>query len=286
MSRLLILGGDGMLGHELLRSLTPRHETRVTLRWSLESYSDCGLFHADNAFDGVTIDSLDRLGKLLGDFRPDVIVNAIGVVKQREAAKDPIKSLEVNSLFPHKLARLARLAGARLIHFSTDCVFSGRRGRYAESDSPDAEDLYGRSKLLGEVTGEGCLTLRTSIIGRELRSRLSLVEWFLAQRGRVRGYSGAIYTGFTTLEMARILDRVVTSYPAASGLWHVASEPISKYALLLLLKRYYGLTTEVERDEAFACDRSLDSSRFRAEFRYTPPGWDQMIAELAQERPA
>jgi len=286
MSRLLILGGDGMLGHQLLKSLRPRHETRVTLRGALESYADCGLFDAGNAFDRLPSDDLERLGELLARFRPDVIVNAIGVVKQREAAHDPIESLEVNSLFPHRLARLARRAGARLIHFSTDCVFSGRRGLYAESDPPDAEDLYGRSKLLGELSGAGCLTLRTSIIGRELRRRLSLVEWFLAQRGTVHGYRRAIYSGFTTLEMARILERIISGDPAASGLWHVASEPISKYALLLLLKRYYRLDTEVQPDETFVCDRSLDSRRFRAEFRYTPPGWEQMIAELAEERPA
>jgi len=275
-----------MLGHQLLKSLRSRHEIRVTLRGPLESYVDCGLFDPGNAFDRTPIDSLERLGELLASFRPDVIINAIGVVKQRETAKDPIESLEVNSLFPHRLARLARRAAVRLIHFSTDCVFSGRRGHYAESDAPDAEDLYGRSKLLGEVIDEGCLTLRTSIIGREVRHRLSLVEWFLAQRGRVRGYSRAIYSGFTTHEMARIIERIVTGYPAASGLWHVASEPISKYALLLLLKRYYGVSIEVERDEVFACDRSLDSSRFRAEFRYVPPGWEEMIAELAEERPA
>jgi dTDP-4-dehydrorhamnose reductase len=282
----LILGGDGMLGHQLLKSLAPRHETRVTLRSGLESYAEFGLFHPGNAFDHVPIENLARLAELLEKFRPEVIINAIGVVKQREAAKDPIESLEVNSLLPHRLTRLARGAGARVIHFSTDCVFSGRRGRYAESDTPDAEDLYGRTKLLGEVTAEGALTLRTSIIGRELRQKRSLVEWFLAQRGRVRGYSRAIYTGFTTLEMARILERIVTAYPEASGLWHVASEPISKYELLLLLQRYYRLANEVEQDEEFACDRSLDSSRFRAEFNYRPPSWEQMIAELAQERPA
>jgi dTDP-4-dehydrorhamnose reductase len=281
MSRILILGGDGMLGHQLLKSLASRHETRVTLRGPLAAYADCRLFTPANAFELVPVTGLERLSEVLGSFRPEVIINAIGIVKQRAAAHDPIESLEVNALFPHRLAHLARLARARLIHFSTDCVFSGERGRYGEADPPDAHDLYGRSKHLGEVVAPGCLTLRTSIIGRELRRRLSLVEWFLSQHGRVPGYSRAIYSGFTTLEMARILDRIVTAHPAASGLWHVASEPISKYELLLLLKRYYRLGTEVEKDEAFVCDRSLDSSRFRSEFRYAPPAWEQMIAELA-----
>jgi dTDP-4-dehydrorhamnose reductase len=283
MSRVLVLGGDGMLGHQLLQSLRGQHEVRVTLRAPLATYAECKLFDADNAFDQVPIERGERLAQVIAAYQPAEIINAVGVVKQRQEAKDPIESLEINSLFPHRLTRLARANGARVIHFSTDCVFSGSRGAYTEADAPDAQDLYGRSKLLGELQGEGCLTLRTSIIGRELRRHLSLVEWFLAQRGSVRGFRRAIYSGFTTLEMARIVERLIAQHPRASGLWHVASEPISKYDLLLLLKRYYGLSTEVVPDDAFLCDRSLDAARFCAEFGYRPPGWSQMIAELAEQ---
>jgi dTDP-4-dehydrorhamnose reductase len=211
------------------------------------------------------------------------VINAIGVVKQRHAAKESIASIETNALFPHRLALACRESNARLVHLSTDCVFSGRRGRYAEDDFPDADDLYGRTKLLGEVGDTGCVTLRTSIIGLELSRRKSLVEWFLAQRGPIRGYRRAIYTGFTTLEMARIVERVLQHLPARSGVYQASSAPIDKYRLLVMLRDRLGRDLPIEPDDDFHCDRSLLSPRFQADFAYTPPDWPQMIDELAQQ---
>jgi dTDP-4-dehydrorhamnose reductase len=191
--------------------------------------------------------------------------------------------LELNALLPHQLAFVAQKAGARLVHFSTDCVFSGKKGNYVETDFPDAEDLYGRTKLLGETHYPHTLTLRTSMIGRELSRKTSLVEWFVAQRGPVQGYRRAIYTGFTTLEIARLVEQLITEHPEANGLWHVSSEPISKFDLLGLVRKHFGLDTEIVPDDTFVCDRSLRSDRFRSAFGYTPPTWDKMIQELAQD---
>ena len=205
MKRLLILGGDGMLGHQLLKTLSARHDARVSLRQPLSRYASHGLFTEANSFPEVVATDRDRLTDILAQFRPHVVINAIGIVKQRAAAKDSIPSLEVNSLLPHRLVSLASLVDARVIHFSTDCVFSGRKGDYSETDVADAEDLYGRTKLLGEISYANALTLRTSIIGRELGRNASLVEWFLGERGAVRGFRRAIYTGFTTLEISRIV---------------------------------------------------------------------------------
>ncbi len=279
--RFLILGGDGMLGHQLFKWLRPRHEVKVTLHQAFAAYYDCALFDPGNAYAGVDVRSMETLQEVFTDFRPAVLVNAVGIVKQRADAKESILNIEINALLPHRLAVLCRAVGARLIHLSTDCVFSGRGGNYRESAIPDPEDLYDRSKLLGEVREEHCLTLRTSMVGPELRRKTGLLEWFLAQQGTVKGYRNAIFSGFTTLEMSRIIERLAVEFPRAHGLYHVSSAPISKYDLLLLIKRKLSLKVEVVPDEAFRCDRSLDSSRFRAEFGYAPPSWDAMTGELA-----
>lgn len=278
--KILIPGGDGMLGHQLLKSLSTRHDVRVTLRGGLSAYAQYGLFTGQNAYDGVDVRSETKMLEVVADFRPDVIINAVGVVKQRSSAKEAIPSLEINSLWPHRLALIARAANARVIHLSTDCVYSGRKGNYSEDDAADAEDLYGRSKLLGEVAESNCFTLRTSIIGRELAHKKSLVEWFLAQRGQVRGFSRAIYTGFTTAEMARILELLIVKFPQAHGVWNVSSDPISKYDLLKLIRQRLGLAVDIVEDRDFHCDRSLDSTRFRREFGYTSPSWESMVADL------
>ncbi len=280
--RILILGGDGMLGHQLLAYLQPRHDVKVTLRQDITAYRQYGLFGAGNSFAGIDIRSYERLVEVLADFRPEAVINAVGIVKQRADAKESIPSLEINALLPHRLAVLCKGIGARLIHLSTDCIFSGKKGNYHENDRSDAEDLYGKTKYLGEVHEANSLTLRTSIIGRELSRHTSLLDWFLAQTGTVKGFTNAIYTGFTTLEMSRIIETMLINYPHASGVYQVSSDPINKYDLLVLIKEKLGLNVEIVPDNVFHCDRSLDSTRFRAEFNYIPPAWSAMIEELCK----
>jgi dTDP-4-dehydrorhamnose reductase len=279
--RVLILGGDGMLGHQLLKHLAGRHETRVTLRQDVVAYVGFNLFNHANAYGGVEARDLTRLTEVMADFRPQAVINAVGIVKQRNDARHGIPSIEINALMPHQLALLCRATGARLVHMSTDCVFSGKSGNYDESYTPDPEDLYGRSKLLGEVAEPHCITLRTSIIGRELSRKTSLLEWVLAQSCTINGFTNAIYTGFTTLEISRIIEKILLERPHASGVYHVSSDRISKHDLLVLIKNKLGLPIKVRPDATFRCDRSLNSSRFRSEFKYNPPSWDSMIQELA-----
>jgi dTDP-4-dehydrorhamnose reductase len=279
--RMLILGGDGMLGHQMFRELGNRHEVRVTLRQALANYSNPSLFNARNAYDNVDVCHFERVRHVMTDFRPDAVVNATGIIKQRSAASQNIPSIEINALFPHKLILLCQETATRLVHMSTDCVFSGRRGNYSESDTPDAEDIYGRSKLLGEVTESPAITLRTSIIGRELSRKTGLLEWFLAQTAPIKGFRKAIFSGFTTLEMSRIVEHILLHVSPRYGLYHVSSAPINKCDLLLLIRDKLGLNTEIVADNMFECDRSLDSSRFRRDFSYVPPTWDSMITELA-----
>ncbi len=282
--KILILGGDGMLGHQLLRTLTGRHDVCVTLRRPLPEYRAHALFASTNAIAGVDASDWPGLAGVIREHAPETVVNCIGIVKQRHEAKAAIPSLEINSLLPHRLAELCADLGAQLIHMSTDCVFSGRQGGYRETDEPDPLDLYGRTKLLGEVTYGPGLTLRTSIIGLELSRKTGLIEWFLAQRGTTRGFRRAIYTGLTTIEMSRLIERLATGHRTLHGVWHVASQPITKYDLLVAFSRKLGRTdVEIVPDDEFVCDRSLRADRFDTATGYRPPLWDTMLTELAAE---
>lgn len=272
-----------MLGHELSRGLRPLHDLRVTVRRHVDSYRDLGLFDAVTAYGDVDVRSLDSLSAVLADFHPEVIINAAGIVKQRAEAKQAVPSIQVNALFPHQLASLAGLVGSRVVHVSTDCVFSGQRGDYTEADTPDPVDLYGLTKLLGELDGEGCVTLRTSIIGLERAGRQGLVEWALAQKGVIPGYRRARYSGLTTMELTRVIDRVITRHPDMQGVWHVASEPISKLELLAgLLKKLDRVDVDLVADDAFSCDRTLGAARFEEATGYRPMAWDVMLDELVE----
>ncbi|HEY0544535.1 MAG TPA: SDR family oxidoreductase [Pyrinomonadaceae bacterium] len=282
--RVLILGGGGMLGHKLGQVYRKRVETWVTLRSSFRDYERFGLFDRKRVIEGVDVFDFDTVTHAFAVARPEVVINAVGVIKQLPTAKDPIVALTINSLFPHKLAELCRASNARLITLSTDCVFNGRRGMYTESDVADAEDLYGRTKFLGEATGENCLTLRTSIIGRELESSHSLVEWFLSNRGgKVKGFTNAIYSGFPTIVMAEIIADLIERQPNLSGLYHVSSEPINKFDLLKLMRDAYRVEIEIEADAEFRIDRSLDSKRFREATGFAPLSWPLMIKRMADD---
>lgn len=281
----LILGGNGMLGHKVYQVLRTTTTPVVTIRGSrhdLERFP--GLFEPDHVLDQVEVRSGEALHAVITHVAPDVVINCVGIVKQLPAAHDPIPSVEINALLPHRLAAICAEQGVRLIHVSTDCVFSGRRGMYTEDDVPDPIDLYGRSKLLGEVSDAGCLTLRTSIIGRELSSSNGLVEWFLSAPGpAVRGYSNAIFSGLPTLALAQCIADVIHERPALTGLYHVSAAPIDKLALLQLLRDAYGRTVEITPYPDVKLDRSLDSTRFRDATGFAPAPWPTLIAEMAAD---
>jgi dTDP-4-dehydrorhamnose reductase len=282
--RLLILGGSGMLGHKLWQTLAPHFEAYATVRCPAAEYANLGIFDAERLIDNVVAENFDTVLAAFKTVRPQVVINCIGIVKQDAAARDPITSITINSLFPHRLAKASGQFSARLVHISTDCVFSGLKGNYAESDPPDALDLYGRSKLLGEVVGDGCLTIRTSMIGPELMGSHGLLEWFLSQRGgSVRGFKRAIFSGFTTRALAGVIARIIDEKRELNGLVHLAAEPISKFDLLTLVKQTYGLPIEIEPDEAFVCDRSLNGSRFNAATGFQAPSWREMIEQMRDD---
>lgn len=279
--RILVLGGTGMLGHRVWIELGRAHEAWVTVQENGNPFPAAPEFPAERVLAGVDGLRPDDLVRALATVRPEVVVNCIGLIKQERTANDPLLAIGLNAMLPHRVAAACRAAGARMVHVSTDCVFSGRRGNYAESDPSDAEDLYGRTKLLGEVGGPGAVTLRTSIIGQGLRPGLGLMEWFLAQAGTVRGFTRHLFTGLTTLQLARVIEHVVLPRPELEGLWQVASAPIDKYHLLLLAKEAYGSPVTIVPDDGTACDRSLDGTRFREATGWTAPPWPEMLREMA-----
>lgn len=281
--RILIIGGAGMLGHQLWRHFHQSHEVWVTLRKPVSAYARFGLFDKDRAISGIDVSNAEALLPVFRRARPDAVINCVGIVKQLQEAKNPIISLTINSLLPHRLSELCGATGARLVHISTDCVFSGRKGNYSEADPSDAEDLYGRTKFLGELHESHCVTIRTSIIGRELETKSGLIEWFLSQSGKsINGFRKVIYTGFTTQELARIIERVLVQCPALGGLWQVGSDAISKYELLKFAQEAFAWKGEIIPDDNLILDRSMNSTRFRQETGYQPPSWESMIREMSQ----
>ena len=282
--KVLIFGGNGMLGHKLVQVLQKRFCVWTTLRRNFTNYENYGIFNSERIISNVEVENFDIVQRVFDATEPDVVINAVGIIKQLLESKEIIKTLKINSIFPHQLAQIAQASGARLITISTDCVFNGRKGNYTEEDVSDAEDLYGKSKNLGEVFTDGCLTLRTSIIGRELNTSHSLVEWFLSKRGgKVKGFTEAIYTGFPTLVLSHIISDLIENHQDLQGLYHLSSEPISKYDLLCLLRDFYKVPIEIEPYADFKIDRSLDSSKFRRTTGFAPPRWEKMIEEMAQD---
>lgn len=285
--RILILGGEGMLGHKVYQELNQRFETYATFQDNRGLWSRLPIYEKVDrrcVLSNVNALDFDSLVRAMAQVKPGVVINCIGIIKQLKEASDPLISLTLNSLFPHRLADLCAACGARLFHISTDCVFSGRKGNYSEDDTPDAEDLYGRTKLLGEVVRPNCLTIRTSIFGRDFFKQSAFLEWFLSNRGgKVKGYKNAIYTGFPTQVLARIMGDIIANHPDLSGLYQIASQPISKYELLVKLREAMGLDIEIEPYEDPPCDRSLSAARFVSATGYRIPGWDQMLAEVAAD---
>ncbi len=280
MAAVLVFGGSGMLGHELWRTCAERFDAYATVRSDEPSGPVTEALDPERIVPGVRAEDPRTIARALDETRPDAVVNCIGIVKQ--AVEDPEPAIRVNALFPHELAAACRERDVRLIHVSTDCVFSGKTGGYVESDLPDPVDTYGRSKLLGEPATPGSLTIRTSMIGRELATSHGLLEWFLAQSGgSVRGFTRAVFSGPTTLVLSRAIADIVERHEALDGLWHLSAEPIAKHDLLVQLRDAFELDVEIAPDDTVVIDRSLDSSRLRKATGFLAPSWPAMVAELA-----
>jgi dTDP-4-dehydrorhamnose reductase len=279
--KVLILGAAGMLGNAMIRTFREDGdiETWGTLRGKVPAQL-AALALGERLLQNLHADQADSLRDALTRSRPDLVINCIGLVKQFTEAEDPLQAVPVNTLLPHQLARLCEAAGARLVHMSTDCVFSGEKGNYRETDVPDAKDVYGRSKLLGEVDYPHAITLRTSIIGHELNTGHALVEWFLSQHDECRGFTRAIFSGLPTVALARVVRDYVIPNPELRGVYHVAAEPISKYDLLKLIADVYGKRIRIVPDDSVVIDRSLNGSRFARATGFHAPPWQELVSMM------
>jgi dTDP-4-dehydrorhamnose reductase len=282
--RILILGAGGMLGNAVFRYFAQRPEFETF--GSLRSANSLDFFHPSlhsQLLTSVDVENFDSLSLVFAQIKPAVVINCIGLVKQLAIANDPLYALPINAMLPHRLARLCDMVGARFIHISTDCVFSGTRGNYDENDVADAHDLYGRSKCMGEVKNHAhTVTLRTSIIGHELNGQHGLVNWFLAQQGTVKGFTNAIFSGVPTVELARIIADFVLPNTSLQGLYQVASEPINKYDLLTLLAAAYQKSITIVPDGQLVIDRSLNGSKFFGATAYVSPYWSELVATMRE----
>jgi dTDP-4-dehydrorhamnose reductase len=284
MLPILIIGGTGMLGHKLVQRLSGQFEVWTTIRNSFDSVSAFGIYDRERTLESINVEDVTGLRRMIETVRPAAVINAVGVIKQLDSSKDVITTLTINSILPHRLHQLSSEFGFRLILISTDCVFNGEKGNYSEDDRPNATDLYGISKYLGEVAADSCLTIRSSIIGRELRSAHSLVEWFLSNRGKtVKGFVNAIYSGFPTIVFADIIADLLLKHPQLNGIYHISSEPIDKLRLLSLVNESFDAGVKIEPYQDFVIDRSLDSTRFREKTGFSPLPWEDMISQMAAD---
>ena len=276
--KVIVIGATGMLGYSIFSNLSELSNLDVygTVRTinGLENFFPS----KDKLLPNIDVKDFKTLETAVLTVKPDVVINCIGLIKQHDVSKQHVEAIEVNALLPHKIAQLCDTIEARLIHFSTDCVFDGKAGNYVESDLPTATDLYGKSKCLGEVDYGKHVTLRTSIIGHELKSSVSLIDWFLSQEGSVRGFSKAVFSGLPTTYVAKVLADYVLPNSSLSGLYQLSVDPIDKHSLISKVAHAYNKQIEIERFEDFVLDRSLDSTKFREETGFVPPSWDELVA--------
>ncbi|MFA5592081.1 MAG: SDR family oxidoreductase [Micavibrio sp.] len=284
MKTILVIGATGMLGHKLALKLSRRYKVAASVRGAAPAFFAPHLCDRLEIIEGIDAFRPETAEQAIRAVKPDYVLNCVGIVKQLAEAKDPVTSITVNALFPHQLEKLAEKHDFKLIHFSTDCVFSGKKGPYSQTAPSDVNDLYGMTKFLGEVSGPRALTLRSSIIGREFASPTGLIEWFLAQKGgAIKGYGKALYTGLTTNAMADLVTYLIEHKPALSGLYQVASEEISKYDLLQLVNETAESGVSIEKDEDFFCDRRLDGKEFHKASGWSAQPWPDMIKTMFDE---
>lgn len=280
--KILIFGVTGMLGHTLFSELSENenHDVYGTARMEGNIQQWFNRKILKKILLNIDVTNNEVVRKTIKSINPDIVINCVGIIKQLATANDPLVAIPINSIFPHVLASFCKVSGTRMIHISTDCVYNGKKGYYNENDLPNANDLYGRTKALGEVNHDWCITLRTSIIGHELKGKYGLIEWFLSQSEKIRGYLNAVYTGFPTVEIAHIIDKYVIPMVDLSGIYNLSSDPISKYELLKQVALKYKKEIEIEPYSDFFDNKSLDSTYFRLRTGYHPPTWKELIDKM------
>jgi dTDP-4-dehydrorhamnose reductase len=281
--RILILGGNGMIGHKMYQLISKIYiDTWVTLRNNLSTYSFSQLYNSEKVVDNINLANFENLNYILFKIKPDIIINACGITIRRGIETLKSNSIILNSALPHFLNEWVTSNNKRLIHFSTDCVFTGSKGNYLDNDKKDAFDLYGLTKSMGEVIdSKYAITLRGSMIGNELENKTELFEWFLKQRNIIiKGFSKVIYSGITTTKMAEIVIKLIDQYPSLSGIYNISSKPISKFELLKLWNDYFDINANIEIDNIYTSNKNLISDNFYNIIRMEQPDWVELSSQL------
>ena len=283
--KILILGANGMIGHKVYQVLSKyNNDVWVHFR-NLVNLDDKSLFHdKSKIIDGLDLSNFKELEVCLNSLMPDIIINAAGITIRRGVNESLFKSILLNSVLPNFLNIWVVKNNKRLLHFSTDCVFSGKDGSYDENSNLDAQDVYGKTKGLGEVISNNSLTIRGSMIGRELENKTELLEWFLSKKKDiVNGYTNVIYSGITTLQMAYFINEIIFKFPNMNGLFNVASKPITKYDLLILLNKHFNNQSIIIKDETYISKKNLLAQKFYNTTNFCIPEWEDMIIELKKD---
>jgi len=278
--KVLILGATGMLGHTLMLHLIQNKKVEVygTTR-KLKSFKNYNKFNYK--LIKLDVSNFSNLERCIKRIKPDYVINCIGIIKQKISSKMKKNIILINSILPNFLNFLSFKNNLNLILISTDCVFNGKSGNYDEKKKPNALDIYGLSKSRGEVLSANSLILRTSIIGHELSTNLSLMDWFLKSNGSVQGYKKAFFSGVTTLELSKLIEKILFK-KFENGLFNIGGDKISKFDLLLKIKEIYGKNIDIYSTNNFKIDRSLNSFKFYNNFKFKKKSWKNMLKELNQ----
>jgi len=286
MKRVLVLGVNGLIGHTMYRKLKQEgFEVFGTMRRAKIEFMQYDFLQADTIIDGLDVQEISNVSEVILQIQPSVVVNCIGITRRKDEISNSIQAIKINALLPHQIAKICQDMSIRMIHLSTDCVFSGDSGLYTEDSIPDASDMYGRTKAMGEVLDNpNCLTLRSSFLGTEISDRTELLEWLLSQKGRtIKGYTKAIYSGVSTVYLSSVITEILRYYPQLSGLYQIAPDtPISKYDLLCIAKNAFNIDVEIVGNDSFVSDKSLSGARLKKVMNYRVPSWHDMLQELAE----
>jgi len=284
---IVILGASGLIGHKLFEKLPAQFDkVYAVMHRTREELKQFDLFRDNpNVIYNVDVLEFKKLTGILTALQADVVLNCVGITKRKEEINIPSLAIETNSLYPHKLADWAKENNARVIHFSTDCVFDGSIGDYDEDSPTTGKDAYGLTKAMGEIRYDHCLTIRSSFIGQELLGKSELLEWFLNQKSpTIKGFTKAFYSGVSTIYMCKVVADIIKNYPDISDLHTLARPtPISKYDLLCLAKEAYGSDVEIIPDDSFEIMPTLNGSKLAKKMNLEVPSWKEMMHELASE---